>query len=50
MKPPAQKINSEADISSNVNFNYFANEMPFVGDILQPFQFYSIFTVAEIKA
>ena len=32
------------------DFDVFANEIPFVGDVLQSFQFESVFTAAEITS
>ena len=43
-------MDSETDFSSDSDYNEFANEIQFVGDILQPFQFEPIFTAAEIQA
>ena len=40
------KMDSETDFSSNSNYNEFANEIQFVGDVLQPFQFEPIFISA----
>ena len=34
-----QKINSETYFSRESDYDEFVNEIPFVGDILQPFQF-----------
>ena len=42
-------MKSKTDFSSDSDYQ-FANEIPFVGDILQPFQFEPVFTVAEIPA
>ena len=41
-------MDSETNISSDSNYNEFANEVPFVGNILQPFESEAIFTAAEI--
>ena len=43
-------MDSETDFSSDSDYYEFANEIHFVGDILQPFQFEPIFTAAEIQA
>ena len=45
-----QKMDSETDFSSDSHYDEFANEILFVGDILQPFQFGSVFTAAKIQA
>ena len=42
-------MKSKTDFSSDSDYQ-LANEIPFVGDILQPFQFEPIFTAAEIQA
>ena len=42
-------MDSETDFSSDSDYDEFANEILFVGDILQPFQFKSIFTAAETQ-
>ena len=42
-------IDSETDFSSDSNYDEYASEILFVGDILQPFQFETIFTAAEIQ-
>ena len=42
-------MDSERDFSSNSDYDEFANEIPFVGDILQLFQFEPVFTAAEIR-
>ena len=34
-----KKMDSEIDFSSNSDYDEFANEILFVGNILQPFQF-----------
>ena len=39
----------ETDISSGSDFDESANKIPFVGNILQPFQFEPIFAAAEIQ-
>ena len=44
------KIDPETYFSSDSDYYEFANELHFVGDILQPFQFETIFTAAEIQA
>ena len=41
---------SETDLSSDSNYDMFADEIPFMGNIMQLFQFESIFTAAEIQA
>ena len=43
-------MDSETDFSSDSNYNEFANEIPFVGDIILPFQFEQVFTDVEIQA
>ena len=43
-------MDSETDFSRDGGYDEFANEIPFVGNILQPFQFESIFTDTEIQA
>ena len=45
-----KKMNSETDFSSDRNYAEFANEIPFVGEILQPFLFEPILTAAAIQA
>ena len=40
---------SETDFSSDTNYDEFANEIPFVGDILQPFQFEPVLTACELQ-
>ena len=45
-----QNIYSETDFSTNSNYDEFANELPFVGDILQSFQFEPLFAAAKIQA
>ena len=40
----------ETDFSSDSDYDEFANEIPFVGDILQPFQFEPVFTDAKTQA
>ena len=42
-------MDSETDFSSDSNYDEFANEIPFVGDILQPFQFEPVFTLLKYK-
>ena len=44
-----QKIDSKSDFSSDSDYDEFANEMSFVDDILQPFQFEPVLTIAEIQ-
>ena len=46
------KMDSETDFSSDSDSNYdeFANEIPFVGNIVQSFQFEPVFTVTEMQA
>ena len=41
-------MDSETDFFSDSDCDEFANETPFVRNILQPFQFKPIFTAAEI--
>ena len=41
------KKDSETDFSTDSDYSEFANEIPFVGNILQPFQFEASFTAAE---
>ena len=43
-------MDSETDFSSDSDYDEFAYEILFVGDILQPFQFKSVFTAAEIQS
>ena len=43
-------MDSETDFSSDSDCDEFATEIPFVGDILQPYQFYLVSTAAEIQA
>ena len=43
-------MDSETDSSSYSDYNEFANEIPFVGDMLQPCQFEPVFTAAETQA
>ena len=40
---------SETDFYSNSDYDEFANEIPFAGNILQLFQFEPIFTATEIQ-
>ena len=42
-------MDSETYFSSDSDCDELANEILFVGDILQPFQFEPVFTAAEIK-
>ena len=42
-------MDSETDFSSDNDYNEFANEIPFVGNILQLFQFETVFTAVEIQ-
>ena len=44
------KIDLETDFASHSDYDDFANEIQFVGDILQPIHFEPIFTAAEIQA
>ena len=44
-----KKKDSETDFSSDSNYVEFANEITYVGNIMQPFQFEPIFTTAEIQ-
>ena len=44
-----QNMDSETDFSSNSDYDELANEILFVGDIVQPFQFEPVFTAAEIQ-
>ena len=43
-------MGSETDFSSDSDYDEFANEIPFVGNIMKPLQFEPIFTAAEIQA
>ena len=43
-------MDSETDLFSDSDYSQFANELLFVGDILQPFQFEPVFTSPEIQA
>ena len=43
-------MDSETAVSSDSDYNEFANEILFVGDILQPLLFEPVFTAAEIQA
>ena len=43
-------MDSETDFSGDSDYDEFANEIPFVSDILQPFQFELVFTAAELQA
>ena len=43
-------MDSETEFSSHTDYAEFANEILFVGDILQLLQFEPIFTAAEIQA
>ena len=45
-----KKMDSETDFSSDSDYNEFAHEILFVGDILLPFQFEPVFTAAEITS
>ena len=45
-----EKIDWETDFSTDSVYDESANEILFVGNILQPFQFETIFTAAEIQA
>ena len=45
-----QKMDSETDFSSNSDYHEFVNEILFVSNILQPFQFEPVFTAVEIQA
>ena len=38
------------DFSSERDYNEFLNEILFVGNTMQPFQFEPVFTAAEIQA
>ena len=42
-----QKIDSETAVSNDSDYDEFANEILFVGDILQVFQFEAVFTSAR---
>ena len=42
-------MDSETDFSSDSDCDEFANEIPFVGDVLQPFQFERVFTADDIQ-
>ena len=39
----------ETDFSSDTDYDEFADEIPYVGNILEPFQFYPVFTAAKIQ-
>ena len=43
-------MDSETDFSSDSDYGDFANEIPFVSNIKQLFQFKPVFTAAEIQA
>ena len=43
-------MDSEREISSGSDYDEFANEIPFVGESLQPFRCEPVFTAAEIQA
>ena len=43
-------MDSETDFPSDSDDDEFANEIPFIGNIMQPFQFEPVFTAAEIQA
>ena len=43
-------MDSEIIFFTDSNYDEFANEILFVGDIFQRFQFESVFTAAEIQA
>ena len=49
-KKKKKKKDSETNFSSDSDCDEFANEIQFVGDILQPFQFELVFTAAELQA
>ena len=42
-------MDSDTDFSSDSDYEEFANELLFVGDILQVFQFEPVSTAAEIQ-
>ena len=44
-----KKMNSETDFSSDRNYAEFANEIPFVGDILQPFLLNPFYQLLKYK-
>ena len=46
---PNTKTDSETDFSSDSDYDEFANEILFMGNIRQLFQFEPVFTVAEIQ-
>ena len=43
-----KKIDSETDFPSDSDYDEVANDIPFMGNILQQFQFEPVFTVAEL--
>ena len=43
-------MDSQKEFSSESDYDEFANEIPFVSNILRPFQFEPVFTAAEIQA
>ena len=43
-------MDSKTDFSLDSDYDEFPNEILFVGDILQLFQFEPVFTAAEIQA
>ena len=47
---PRTKQDSETDFSSDSDYDQFANEIPFVSNILQPFQFEAVFPAGVIQA
>ena len=46
---PNTKTDSETDFFSDSDYDEFANEILFMGNIRQLFQFEPVFTVAEIQ-
>ena len=45
-----KKLDSESDVTSDSDYNELANKIPFVDDILQPFQFVPVSTAIQIQA
>ena len=43
-------MDSETEVSSDSDYDAFANEIPFVGNILQTFQFEPVYTATELQA
>ena len=50
LKKRRKRKNSDTDFSSDSDYDEFSNEITFVSDILQTFQFEPVFTAAEIQA